>query len=205
MKKTLIIIVILFLCGLCAYGGYWYAKKKLTEEDRIAEIVQNTDPSTVDMAYTSIPENEQDIENEEEVERENIQTLGDLDAESIQKWKGEYYAEYFDEKSKKDNKPIEISVSISSPEDANIDIGRKGVEKSSVSVSSYFGTFEKINKENSSVLFIPQVKSGSFEDGSSGKMEDGFFITEKDGNFYVRTNYISKKGSFIEFPIKKLK
>lgn len=123
----------------------------------------------------------------------------------MKKWKGEYYAEYFDEKSKKDNKPIEISVSISSPEDANIDVGRKGVEKSSVSVSSYFGTFEKINKENSSVLFIPQVKSGSFEDEPSGKMEDGFFITEKDGNFYVRTNYISKKGSFIEFPIKKLK
>lgn len=205
MKKSLLIIVILIVLGACGFGGYWYANKKLAI-NRVEVVETITDSNKKDSAYADDSGQEQeDASNQEESDTESIKTLGEIDVESLKKWKGEYYAEYFDEKSKKDSKPIEISVSISSPEDANIDVGRKGVEKSSVSVSSYFGTFEKIDKENSSVLFIPQVKSGSFEDEASGKMEDGFFITEKDGNFYVRTNYISKNGSLIEFPIKKIK
>jgi hypothetical protein len=205
MKKLLLIFVILVLLGACGLGGYWYAKKKLTEENRVEEITQNVDPNTIDTAYTNTSEDEQKIEDQQNIEEESIKTLGELDSESLKKWKGEYYAEYFDEKGKKENKPIVISVRITSPEDANVDIGRKGADKTSQDVSSYFGTFEKMDQDNSSVLFIPQVMSGDFKDSPSGEMEDGFFLQEKDGNFSVKTRYVSKNGNFIEFPIKKIK
>lgn len=205
MKKLLLIFVILVLLGACGLGGYWYAKKKLTEESRVEEITQNVDPNTIDSAYTNASEDEQKIENQQNIEEESIKILGELDSESLKKWKGEYSAEYFDEKGKKENKPIVISVEISSTENTGINIGRLGVEPTSTDVASYSGSFEKMDNKNASVLFIPEVKAGHFADGFSGKMEDGFFLQEKDGNFSVKTRYISKKGNFIEFPIKKIK
>jgi len=197
MKKAFTILLMILIGG---FGGYFYYKysQKNKENNIISEAgnITNTPETVENHNENAETSNTEEPDGESPHSGKQIDET-QLDDESLKKWKGEYYLEYFDEKSKSIH-PIKLSLKIDAPDVSSILIWRYDEDKQTDKEAAFSGEFWKMGNENNELDFILGVQSGVFE----GKNESTFFLSEKDGRFFIRTNYLDKNDAVL---IKKIK
>lgn len=174
MKKTLLVFVILLLCGLCAYGGYWYASKKLSEVSAVStETSEN--PNKIDSTNS----------NSKEPNMDDYLTFSDsgdlLSKDDLKKWIGKYETTFVEDAGERPYNVV-MQIEIDASGDTHLVINYQDRETNKIDEGyQVFGHCTKSNTDNTKIEFLPEVISQGADTGR----DTGFYLLEKNGKFSI--------------------
>ncbi|WP_139262503.1 hypothetical protein [Chryseobacterium polytrichastri] len=185
--KKIVFPMLIFLMGFSCKEKKEKTTETKTVETKVADSVKTLEP-------------EEFVDSEPRKEDTDYEVINKKD---FAKWKGEYHLDYLDYAGENDGTKLKAKLVLDGPEDGHFYLWcEKPNDTTKLVMQHVYGSFGKMNNENTAVKFLPEI----IIEGENTGINLDFFLYNKNNTFYIKSDMIpSEGGATKELPIQKIK